>query len=150
MGNLLFVLLIITALFFIFLAVKQMFSEPIKKKFCVICSAVTITWIGLFILNRLGFFSDLVLLALLMGQTILGVFYIVESKVEERFKLFRLPFLLSEVLIAYFIINSSYNFTFEILFIMILWFFFWLIYLYRTKTGFNKLVNSIVDCCKKW
>src|SRR3989344_3178232 len=94
------VILMITVLFFFLLLIKGIFKKWFKKEFCVICAAVSLTWITLLILSWLEIFNDKTIIALLMGMSILGIFYLVENKVKERLTLFRLPFLLSLILIG--------------------------------------------------
>lgn len=131
----------VTLLFFIILAIKSTFN---LKKGCAICASVTLTWIVLLTLYFLNFFTDKIIIAILMGHTSLGLYYTLEKKVKKKFLLFRLPYLLTSILLIYyilggFIISSLY-------FIIGLWLFFLLIYLFKN----NKIAKKIIECCKKW
>lgn len=135
------VLIGITALFFLFLALKTIFN---LKKFCTICLSITLTWIMLLGLYFLNIFTDKTIIAILMGQTSLGLFYLWEKKVKKEFLLFRLPLLLTFILAIYSILESfSFN---SLYFILVLWFLFFMIYLFKN----NKFANKIIECCKKW
>lgn len=146
---LLFVLILIAVLFFVFLLIRQIFPEKIKRRFCVICAAVSVGWITLLILFKLKIFLNFEIIALLMGQTILGIFYLWENKTKEKFKLFRLPFLLSLITIAYFVLISNILIM-PLLFLLILWFVFYGIYIFRNKESMGKIFRKILECCKKW
>lgn len=148
MTSLVYVMLAITTLFFVMLLVKESFDRK-KKKFCAICAAIVLTWITLLVLNWVGKFDNKILIALLMGESILGIFYLVESKVREELKLFRLPFLLSLMLIGYFLITFEKLFV-ETIFLVALWIIFLFIYSYRNNKNLNSFVNKIVECCKRW
>src|SRR3989338_1578922 len=96
METILVSLLSITALFLMFLFLKNYAS-----RICAICLAVSVTWIILLVLFWQGYFGDKVLIGLLIGQSIVGIYYLLEQKVSERMTIFRLPFLLSLMVAAY-------------------------------------------------
>ena len=141
MEPILWTLIGITAVFFVLLTIKSIFNI---KKLCAICLSVTLTWILLLILYFIGIFADKLVIAILMGHTSLGLYYILEKKVRKRLLIFRLPYLLTSISIIYFIFNGfMIN---AVYFILGLWLLFILIYLFK----FNKLTKRIIECCKKW
>jgi len=131
----------ITLLFFLILALKNILN---LKKICVICFSITLMWITLLTLYFLDIFTDKIIIAILMGHTSLGLFYILEKKIKKNFLLFRLPYLLTSISLVYFILNGFI--TSILYFILGLWLLFTLIYLLK----FNKLTKKIIECCKKW
>jgi len=140
----------IAALFFVILGIREFLNKRNKERVCSICAAVSLTWIFLLVLYWLGNFNDKVILSLLIGMSILGVFYLWERKVKERIKVFRLPFLLTLVLIVYTLIESfSYGYSIFIL-IGVLWILFFIIYLYGSEGNSGGLLRKIVECCKNW
>jgi hypothetical protein len=150
MENIFLTILGISLLFFILLAIKELFSKRIKEKFCVICTAVVITWISLLLLYWVGLFSNKIIIALLVGHTSLGIFYLLEKKAKEKLRLFRLPFLLTLVVLAYSLLEGfSYGIKTWI-FLLILWLIFYFIYLLRTRKSMKAFFKKIVECCKKW
>lgn len=141
----------IIILFFILLFLKQL----LKKEFCVLCVTTSFSWLTLSILHWLNLFDNLLFIALLMGGTIVGVFYLVEQKVKEELTLFRLPFLLSLILLGYALLdlnspNTSIHWPPSILIIIVLWILFTLIYLYRKNATFKSTIQKMIGCCKKW
>ena len=139
------VLIGIVALFFILLALKNIFN---LKKICVICVSITLAWIVLLTSYFLNIFTDKTIIAILMGQTSLGIFYLWEKKVREKFKIFRLPLLLTFILLIYSILEIfSLN---SLIFIIGLWLFFLIMYIFRTRKSIGKFFNKILECCKKW
>src|SRR3989344_270246 len=98
LNNFSFILLGIIVLFFLLLTIKNIFKI---KKFCAICLSISLTWIVLLILYFLDIFADKIIIAILMGHTSLGLYYILENKVKEKFKVFRLPLLLTFIFIIY-------------------------------------------------
>lgn len=135
----------IIGLFFILLILKNIFKW---KNFCVLCVSISLIWILLLVLYFLKIFSDKLILAILMGHTSLGLFYLWEKKVREKFKIFRLPLLLSFIFIIYSVLE---NFEFNSLFLILgAWTVFFLIYLFRNNKGFNKFTKKLIECCRNW
>src|SRR3989304_3633880 len=93
----------ITLLFFLILALKNILN---LKKICVICFSITLMWITLLTLYFLDIFTDKIIIAILMGHTSLGLFYILEKKIKKNFLLFRLPYLLTSISLVYFMLNG--------------------------------------------
>ena len=139
--NLSLILIGITGLFFLLLILKNILSI---KKACAICLSVTLTWISLLVLYFLNIFADKIIIAILMGHTSLGIFYILEKKVKKGFLLFRLPYLLTSITLIYYILRG---FVISSLYLILgLWILFFIIYLFK----FNKLIKKITACCRKW
>lgn len=139
------VLVGIVAIFFILLVLRIIFN---LKKGCVICLSVTLTWVALLTFYFLNIFADKIIIAILMGHTSLGLFYLWEKKVKKKFKVFRLPLLISFIFIIYTILE---NFRFSsLIFIIALWILFFIIYLFRNEKSIQLFFKKIIECCKKW
>ena len=135
------VLIGITLLFFVILSVKSIFNI---KKACAICLSVTFVWLVLLLLYYLNFFADKIIIAILMGHTSIGIYYILEKKVRKDLLIFRLPYLLTSISIIYFILGG---FVISTLYLIAgLWILFFIFNLFQNKTFFK----NIVECCKKW
>ncbi len=134
----------IVGLFLILLLVKSI----IKKEFCVLCVSFALSWITLLILYYSNIFVNKTIIAILMGMTALGIYYLLEKKVKKELTIFRLPFLLTLVFIIY-IVLENFNLN-SLIFLGVLWVVFILIYLFRNNTGFKKFTNKLIECCKKW
>lgn len=147
MENITLILIGISVLFFLLLGIKTIFDKK-KKKFCAICLSISLIWIFLLILYFLGKFQDMIILSLLIGGSIVGIFYLWENKVKKEKLVFRLPLLLTLIFIFYSLLERIiYS---AILFLVILWIFFILIYLFKNHKGFNKFFKKIIECCKRW
>lgn len=138
-----YIFLGIIVLFFMILVIKSF----VRKEFCAICSSVSLTWMFLLVVYWFGKFDDSVLIALLVGQSVLGVFYLAEKKSSDALKIFRLPFLLSLVFVAYSLIVLFIDLAvLELL--VVLWIIFGAIFLYRDNSRMKLFVDKIVACCK--
>ncbi|HIH47589.1 TPA: hypothetical protein HA297_04785, partial [Candidatus Woesearchaeota archaeon] len=86
------ILIAITVLFFVFLIVKNLFKK--FRNLCALCGAVSLTWIGLLVLLKLNRIQDTTIIALLMGQSTIGLFYLLQAKGKGKnriMNLLRLP-----------------------------------------------------------
>ena len=149
MAELFFVLAAMVVLFFAILLVKELLKNRIKE-FCVICTSVSLTWLSLLILYRLNIFDNAVLIALLIGGSTVGLFYLAERKVRKEWTMFRLPFLLTLVVIGYSLLSIPDDITRIIALLSLLWLVFWVAYLLRNKLGMAAAVKRVLECCKRW
>lgn len=151
MEALLLALGMIILFFVLFLIIKSIS----KKSFCVLCAAVSLTWLLLLVLSwRLKIFDDILLIALLLGGSIVGMLYFLEKKVAEKkmpekYLLFRLPLYLTMVSGAYFVLNRTVI-GIIIIPLLILWLLFILIFLYQHNYRIRALAEKIITCCKNW
>ena len=149
MTDIFYILLGMIALFFIFLVTKGLFKS-LKENFCAICAAISLTWISLLVLDWIGIFENKVIIALLMGQSILGIYYILEGKVKEELKIFRLPFLLTLIVIGYSLLIISDDLVKDAVLLLLIWLIFILLYFYRNNRKMKHWITKIIECCKKW
>ena len=148
MEGIFFILLSITVLFFLLLIVKSLIIK--KKEFCAICFAVGITWATFLVLYWMNIFRNNVILGILIGETTLGIFYAIEKKVKKELTLFRLPFLLSIIFIAYTLIMTPQDLVKDIVFLAVIWVIFNMVYFYQNNKTLHAFFNKIVECCKRW
>ena len=135
----------IVLLFGVFLAIKKSSTISI----CAICLAVSVTWVWLFITQKAMLIDEPALLAILMGESALGVYYLVDERVAKHFTIFRLPFLLTLTLMVY----TAVTLTVQIptyIFVGSVWIVFLFIYMYRYNDHVNQIIKSLADCCGKW
>jgi hypothetical protein len=85
-----------------------------------------------------------------MGQSIIGVYYLLERKIDKKLHIFRLPFLLSLTLLAYIALSQSREIIEVIVLLGVLWALSLVIYLYQNKGMVAKLAKKIIECCKNW
>ena len=150
MVDIFLILVSITVLFFFLLAVKELFGKRLKEKFCVICTAVTLTWVSLLVLYYLGLFDNLIIIALLLGQSSLGVFYLTEKKVKSDLKIFRLPFLLTLIIFAYLLLVLPEKLPWIFGLLASVWLVFGFVYIFRRNENLKSFAKKMVECCRNW
>ncbi len=104
-----YVLLGILALFIVYAFIRGPLSKVIKTKICAICAAVSTTWIALLVLYYLGYFSDRLIIGILIGESVTGLMYFFERKIEKtRYKwlaVFKIAIILAGTAAAYLILR---------------------------------------------
>jgi hypothetical protein len=149
MAELFFVLAAMVVLFFAILLVKELLKNYLKE-FCAVCAAVSLTWIVLLVLYWLRIFDNTIILALLIGESTVGVFYLVEAKVRKELALFRLPFLLTLIVAGYSLVSVPDDLIKSSMLLVSLWFLFMIVHIYKDNPAFSSAVKKIVECCKRW
>jgi len=135
----------IVVLFAIFIALRTIFS----LKVCALCGAVSLTWITLLVLIYLDYEISLVFTGLLMGGSVVGVMYLLEQKLPEKYQLFKLPFFLTLISLAYFILEQVF-FISMVAITLLLWLFATSIHIGRNVKSLGILGQKIIECCKNW
>lgn len=139
------IFLAIVLFFIIFLAIKGI----AKKTFCVICASISLTWLAFLFLYYAGLFREPVLIAVLIGESIVGIYYLLEKHIKENLLIFRLPFLLTLTFAAYLLFARKEIISIG-LFLGGSWIAFLTIYIYRHNVGLKGLTDRIISCCKNW
>ena len=140
------VLLIIVVLFVVLLILKSI----TKWKFCVICTSVSSTWIALLVLYWLGKFDQPLIIAVLMGQSIVGLYYFLEGRTKEQLHIFRLPLLLTLTLAAFGALGVDTDPVVSVSLLAALWAGLSLLFFYRQNPKTRIVVDRIIACCKDW
>lgn len=113
-----YALVSITALYFILAFLGNTIKRIIGRKICAICAAVSLTWLGLLFLWSTGFNIDPLVIAILMGQSIVGIMYKTEEYFEKKklkkFWLIRILIITLGTLFVYLLLNKMW-FGFSIL-----------------------------------
>lgn len=143
--ELFYILLGIIGLFFILLTIKNIIKHKSKWSFCVICVSISLTWIILLVLYFSKSFNNILIISLLMGMSITGIYYLAEKKIKnDKIKVFRLPFILTLITIIYYILTFE-NIINSIFILSGLWVLFFLIYSWNN----SNFVKKLLECCKE-
>ncbi|MBI4153955.1 hypothetical protein HY501_01335 [Candidatus Woesearchaeota archaeon] len=141
------IFVVVTFLFFMFLLLKDAAGKKVRS--CPLCAAIFLTWASLLILWKLNRFTDSVILALLLGESIAGIYHLVEKKASDNLLFFRLPFLLTLTLLGYVLISGFAGIATTAGLLVLLWAIFLAIFGYKQKAAFRSLVDKVIACCKE-
>jgi hypothetical protein len=137
-------LFLIACLFLLMLLVKRITGWGL----CAICAAVSTTWIILLVLFWAGRFPHPVIIGVLMGQSTIGVYYLLERKVEKRFHLFRLPFLLTATLGVVAALGEFESGAAWL--VAAVWLLFFGVHFLHNSAWGKRIAEHIIACCKNW
>jgi len=137
----------IVLLFFVLLAAKA----RLRFKFCVLCASVFVTWLGLLAAYFAGWWGNVVLLAIFMGGSAVGIMYVLEKKLPQEFDIFRLPFYLSAVAIVLFVLTGGVLELKIVALLAALWITLTVFYVLKNKsTVVKKIAERLIACCRDW
>lgn len=139
-----YILLGIVGLFAVLLVIKKI----LRLRLCVICVSIGVTWILLLLGLGSGVFDDPVLVALLMGQSVVGIYYLAERKLPERYLVLRLPALLSLTYIAYGVLRG-FDLTAAAVLVG-LWLVGVFVFAYQNSPRLKSVAGHIIACCRDW
>jgi FtsH-binding integral membrane protein len=140
------ILLILIGLFAIALVVRQITSF----KTCALCFAVSVSWlIGLadYFSKRI-IFDDPIILAILMGGSVVGLMYYLSSISPNKFSFFKFPYFITALFLINFVFSREATAP-TVLLIVGIWLAFFLIFIFRDKNTKNWF-QKILECCRNW
>lgn len=146
MTEILAVLLSITALFALLLTGKTLF----KKKICPLCLGVSLTWIALLGVRALGYNPSQTIIAVLVGESVVGVYHLVEKRSKEDWGVFRLPFLLTLTFAAYLLLGADEKPLPSLAYLVILWTVLAAAYAMRKNPIGRETIKKLIACCRDW
>ena len=111
--TIIYTVLSITILYFLFAFGGETIKRIVGRKVCAICAAVSLTWISLLILKLLGFNIDILIIAILMGQSVVGLMSelekIFKKKELKKFWLVRVLIIAGGTLFVYWLLKRQYS-----------------------------------------
>lgn len=134
----------IAVLFFLYLILQRWI------RLCAICLASATVWVVLLTLTWAGIYEDAILVALLIGMSALGTYYLFEKNAPERLHMFRLPLLLTLIFAGYSLLGIPDDILPSLFFLSALWAAFGTIYAYRNSKAFSGLIERLIACCRDW
>ena len=119
-------------------------------KFCVACVTISSSWMALLIWRAVGGAINPIFIAVLMGESVVGLYYVLEKNVPETWHIFRWPFLITATTVAYVASGLQTQLWLAFAFIAAIWIFFGLLYAVRHVALWQKVVQQLIACCRDW
>lgn len=139
------VFLSIIGVFYGVLVLKSLVKLPV----CSICAAVSASWMGLLALRIFDWYSNDLLIALLMGMSVVGGYYLWERHAKNERLIFRLPVLLTLASLAWTVVILRFDFALLSITASV-WLAHGLLYMYRNSPSLKPRVDRIIACCSNW
>lgn len=115
---------------------------------CAACVAFVGTWLALLALHSAGWRVDPVLVAALMGGSVVGISYFLQEKLPEDYQLFTFPFLASGFSVVY-MLFGEYD-THALPLLGSLWGVFGFLFVLRTNAPVAGVARKLIECCRNW
>lgn len=138
-------LLTITVLFGTLLVVKSISNA----EFCVICASVSGTWLVLLGLLYAGYYGNQLVIAILLGQSIVGAMYRLKGTLPDRLSVFTLPYVLTATAAGYLLLAAE-ELQYLLALLISVWLGTVLLYTYRTNEWVESAFDEMIACCRDW
>jgi hypothetical protein len=137
-------LIITVSLFLVGFGIKKIF-----RNLCVLCFAITGTWITLIGADVLSLtVTNKVVFGIYMGGSAVGLMYYLATKLPPALSIFKLPLLTSLFFAIYtFLIGFDRD---PLLLLVVLWLLFLMVFFYRANSKIQNIAKGLLDCCKNW
>lgn len=116
---------------------------------CLICGAVFGTWLVLLLLYHGGYYANTTIIALLVGQSIVGGIYLLRSRLPDQFDVFLLPALLTATVGGYMLLRPELL-VYSIEIVILAWIATSVLYAHRENERISAIVHEIKTCCRDW
>lgn len=141
-------ILVITSILVLFV-IMIVLLRPLGFRVCALCAAVSGTWILLLILTATGTFKEPLLIAILMGESAVGLMSLMTKRLPW-FEIFRLPFLLTLTWIIARIVGVQGGNMIIISTLAVLWIITILIHATRHAPRVGAAWKRLAACCRNW
>lgn len=138
-------LTLIIAGFIMFLLIQYLFDRSL----CPLCLAVTMTWVILLATLATGYITEPLIIGILMGQTVVGSYYVVRERLPSSYRLFSLPYILTLTAGAYMLLTGQIDLL-SVLLLTGIWAVFIGLYAYRRHPRVHETVDAVIECCRDW
>lgn len=146
MSTLPLLIISMTALFVALLIVQSI----TRLKFCAVCVAVSITWITFLMLRLFGYDIDPRLIAVLMGESVVGLYFLLEKRAPESWQMFRWPYIVTGTVLVYVIVGMRESILSALGLLAVIWIVFGAIALFRQYPILKKIAERLIACCRDW
>jgi len=141
-----YILLGITGFFVSVLLVKNL-NKSSFKGVCALCISISFTWLALLFLYKTNRFDNQLIIGILMGQSITGLFYLAKKRLPKEFRVFTLPFFISLTVAAFVILENLQDFLATFIILLAVWAVAFIVFVNRNDPGIKPLAENIMNCC---
>lgn len=135
----------IVGIFVILLVVKAVAGF----RLCVLCASVSGTWIALLALYHGGYYTNETVIALLIGQSIVGLLYFLRDHFADPYSVFTLPFLLTGTIIGYMLLVTDLL-PLSLGVVGSTWVIAGVLFAYRKNDRIAVMFDAVIACCRDW
>ena len=119
-------------------------------RYCAVCITVSLSWMFLLVTKLVGYNVNPVLTGVLMGESIIGLYYLLERKAPVSWQIFRWPYIITMTVLTYVILGIISGIWSAILMLVIIWIVCGVIFAWRESVLFKKIAEQLIACCRDW
>lgn len=135
-----------TTLFAVYLVIQSL----TKIKICAVCAAISTTWVILLSMRLLGFTIDPLVVGVLMGESVVGLYSLLEKKAPKSWELFRWPYIVTMTVGVYMVVGVRQHVVLAVLFLTLIWSIYAVIYTFQRYPSVKKVMERLIACCRNW
>lgn len=146
MNSLDFIIIMTTAFFALGIVVQSL----TRLKFCAVCVAISLSWVTLLTMKLGGFAVSPTIIGILMGESVVGMYFFLEKRVPEALQLFRWPYLITATVVVLWVAGEQRGGKRALLLLLFIWITYVLIFMFRNNIYFKKITERLLACCRDW
>lgn len=124
-------------------------KSTVGVRLCALCGAVSGTWLVLLGLSYAGQYVNETVIALLLGQSIVGVLYVLRTRLPAQYEVYSFPFVLGGTVLGYVAVTGELLVEASILTAGV-WLAAGLLFTYRENDRVATVFDEVVACCRDW
>lgn len=134
-----------TALFLLFLSIRAVS----RLNFCAACATISATWLFLLVARLAGWPVSPLLIGVLMGESAVGLYHLLEKRAPPVWLVFRWPFLVTLTIMVYIIIGARSGAALALV-LAALWIVWGGVFILRKYPAIKKISEQLIACCRDW
>lgn len=139
--------IVITTAFFLAALAVHSFG---RLKFCAVCVAISVTWLALLAARLMGYTVNPVLIGVLVGESIVGLYQMMEKRVPAGWQIFRWPYIITATVVAYLILGVRSGGRLAVVLLGLMWIGWGAILVMRHNPFIKKIAGRLIACCRDW
>jgi hypothetical protein len=145
--SILSIFILATTVIFVLSLLAQSFT---RLKFCAVCVTISLTWLTLLIAWLVGYPIDPMLIGVLMGESVVGLYYLIEKKARVDWHIFRWPYLVTMTVLVYLVVGVRSGVWQALILLALIWIVWGSVFVLRKYPSVKKITERLLACCRDW
>jgi len=121
-----------------------------RLKFCAVCVTVGLAWLSLLAIRLFGYAVDPVLIGILMGESVVGLYYLIEKRAPAAWQIFRWPYIITMTVVVYLIAGARSGAWPAVWLLALIWIIWGAVFALRKYPSIKKIAERLIACCRDW
>lgn len=135
----------------IFLAAVYVRSLGLGRlRFCAVCVTVSLTWLSLLVARLLGYAVNQTLMGILMGESVIGLYYLIEKRAPVAWQIFRWPYIITMTVVVCLVAGVRSGAGLAVVLLIAMWTIWGAAFAWREYPFIKKITQQLIACCRDW